>query len=961
MVIRLKSFLGPRRPWYEIPLRKPIDGRTTGTTGRHDDYPETVMDIAHRHADIFDRHPSGRHSVGDRRSGTRLRAGHVVEHGRGPGRKQRKRRERAENFMSGTVCAKIELLCSNRSGTPSYLFVFAVFQVDSHLACVNCVRWSNSGKYLASGGDDKIIMIWSLTKYPNSGNIVFGTKNIVNIETWKCMFTLRSHSGDILDLAWSPRDTYLASCSVDNSIIIWDAQKFPTVHKVLSGHTGLVKGVSWDPIGKYLSSQSDDKSLRIWRTSDWQTDTIVTTPFKDCGGNTAVLRHSWSPDGQYLISAHAMNNTGPVAKVIERDGWTYEKDYVGHRKAINCVRFSSSIMERKVGKKTHQMCLCAVGSRDSNVSVWLTGLKRPVVVLESLFQGPVLDLSWSKNGLNLYACSFDGSIAILIFDQKDIGKALSDQEKNAIYEKIYGISPLERHNNTLLIENPAILKMNGVQQTEVKNVDPKNEVKHPPKNVNKPILPILKKQIETRTSDGRRRITPIFIPPTPDNAEEINVLPFSSSSESKSQVVVERVDSVIEPNISNSCSNFSQESQTPTIIDSTVPRSTPSSVLQISPNKVESKKKTEPVALVSNLFSTKKIKFNPVEDEHSTDIRPNIDQTTLQKRRFTISDQGADKVVVENDQCNSINGPISKIKVYKNSLLAWEKVFGSNIIKYCANKTLSLIIVALNNCTIHVLEAKNGLLTCPPYVLSSPVTSISSNNHYLLGMTQNSLSVWNIHKQECVLHEEKLNTLVCSNKNKPVNVQKCMLTENGTTIITLTTGKSYMFSISAKCWMMIGDSGDAIYSNSAQKNKHIGLNKNSAKYPLSVMQAYSSKYKSNLDFKDSEGISALCSKAFLEQQMSAALALESDKEYKYWLMAYVSFLTDREDCESLRFLCQDLLGVSHSYSSHNKVVTILGMSKHELLKEVLVIVAGSRSTQRLFTEFHDQLQQMSQL
>lgn len=806
-------------------------------------------------------------------------------------------------------------------------------------------------------------MVWSLTKYPNSGNVVFGTKNIVNIETWKCMFTLRSHSGDILDLSWSPRDTFLASCSVDNTIIIWNAQKFPTVHKVLSGHTGLVKGVSWDPIGKYLSSQSDDKSLRIWRTSDWQTDTVVTTPFNDCGGNTAVLRHSWSPDGQYLVSAHAMNNTGPVAKIIERDGWTYEKDYVGHRKAINCVRFSSSIMERKVGKKKHHMCLCAVGARDSNVSVWLTGLTRPVVVLESIFQGPVLDLSWSKNGLNLYACSFDGSVAILMFDQNDIGKALTDHEKNIIYEKMYGISLIERHTNTLLIENPAILKMNGTQQSEVQKVDSKKEnkqeFKQSPKNTTKPLPPILKKQIETRTSDGRRRITPIFIPPTSENAEEVNVLPFSSSIESKSQVVVEKVNNIIEPNISNSCSNFSQESQTQIIIDSTVPKSTPTSVLQVSP-KGESKKRSESTTLTSTMFPSKKIKFNNVNDyESKAEVKSNFAPSTGQIRRFKIADQNIDRVVVENDKCSTINGPISKIIVYTNNIISWEKVFSSSIVKYCSNKTLSLIIVALSNCTIHVMELKNGLLICPPYVLSSPVTSISSNSHYLLCVTQHSISVWNIYKQECLIHEEKLSTLVSSNKNKPVNVQKCMLTENGTSIITLTTGKSYMFSITAKCWMMIGDSRDAIYSYSSQKNKHNGLNTNSAKYPLSVMQAYSSKYSSNLDFKNTEDISELCSKSFLEQQMSAALALESEKEYKYWLMAYVSFLTEKEDCKQLRCLCQDLLGVSHGYSSHRKVETVLGMSKHKLLKEVLVIVAGSIGTQRLFTEFHDQLEQMS--
>jgi len=50
-----------------------------------------------------------------------------------------------------------------------------------------------------------------------------------------------------------------------------------------------------------------------------------------------ALRHDWSPDGQYVISAHAMNNSGPTAQIIDRDGWKYDKDYVGHRKAVNCV------------------------------------------------------------------------------------------------------------------------------------------------------------------------------------------------------------------------------------------------------------------------------------------------------------------------------------------------------------------------------------------------------------------------------------------------------------------------------------------------------------------------------------------------------------------------------------------------------------------------------------------------
>lgn len=59
--------------------------------------------------------------------------------------------------------------------------------------------------------------------------------------------------------------------------------------------------------------------------------------FLQCGGTTHVLRLSWSPDGHYLVSAHAMNNSGPTAQIIEREGWKTNMDFVGHRKAVTVV------------------------------------------------------------------------------------------------------------------------------------------------------------------------------------------------------------------------------------------------------------------------------------------------------------------------------------------------------------------------------------------------------------------------------------------------------------------------------------------------------------------------------------------------------------------------------------------------------------------------------------------------
>lgn len=57
--------------------------------------------------------------------------------------------------------------------------------------------------------------------------------------------------GDILDIAWSPQDRYLASSSVDNTIIVWCMNNLQSV-TTLKGHSGLVKGVAWDPVNENL-------------------------------------------------------------------------------------------------------------------------------------------------------------------------------------------------------------------------------------------------------------------------------------------------------------------------------------------------------------------------------------------------------------------------------------------------------------------------------------------------------------------------------------------------------------------------------------------------------------------------------------------------------------------------------------------------------------------------------------
>ncbi|MEE6511429.1 hypothetical protein FKM82_017942 [Ascaphus truei] len=381
--------------------------------------------------------------------------------------------------------------------------------VHSVSACVNCVRWSNNGVYLASGGDDKLIMVWKRSGYIGPSTVFGSSSKLANVEQWRCVSILRSHTGDVMDVAWSPHDAWLASCSVDNTVVIWNVLKFPEIIATLRGHSGLVKGLTWDPVGKYIASQADDRSLKVWRTLDWQQETSITKPFNECGGTTHVLRLSWSPDGHYLVSAHAMNNSGPTAQIIERDGWKTNMDFVGHRKAVTVVKFNPKIFKKKQkngssSKSSGPYCCCAVGSKDRSLSVWLTSLKRPLVVVHDLFDKSIMDISWTLNGRASWCGSMDGAGGIFGFLQNELGDPLSEEEKNNIHQSTYGKSlaiTTEPQLPNTSSRNPEMLKF---QQRQPPQQEGSRGGRSQGEN-------LLKKQVETRTADGRRRITPLCI------------------------------------------------------------------------------------------------------------------------------------------------------------------------------------------------------------------------------------------------------------------------------------------------------------------------------------------------------------------------------------------------------------------------------------------------------------------
>lgn len=87
---------------------------------------------------------------------------------------------------------------------------------------------------------------------------------------------------------------------------------------------------------------------------------------------------------------------------------------------------------------TSNICsVVALGADDRSVSVWQTKSARPLIVAKEVFERQILDLSWSWDGLTLYAVSSDGTMGVFNFDPEEL-EGIAPNEAQAQYLQKFG-------------------------------------------------------------------------------------------------------------------------------------------------------------------------------------------------------------------------------------------------------------------------------------------------------------------------------------------------------------------------------------------------------------------------------------------------------------------------------------------------------------------------------------------
>lgn len=212
-----------------------------------------------------------------------------------------------------------------------------------------------------------------------------GTGLIVDADTGERILALKGHTGFLIDIAFSPDGSLIATASSDGRAKIW-ATRTGRELLTLEGHSGWVYGVDFSPSGRLVATAGEDGTARLW-------DATSGRELLTLSGHTGIIRDvDFSPDGRRLATSSG-DGTVRVWDVGPQGG--REQATLAGPDVVQSIAYSSD------------GGWLATASSDGKARLWNAATGRRIVTFSG--EDASSDVAFAPDGNSLATGGFSGS------------------------------------------------------------------------------------------------------------------------------------------------------------------------------------------------------------------------------------------------------------------------------------------------------------------------------------------------------------------------------------------------------------------------------------------------------------------------------------------------------------------------------------------------------------------------